>query len=127
MKRTLSVLAFLLVPLLALLLARPGHALEGLPTVDLDLGVARLGAEDVEVVHEAFAIWVAGLLQLCPAGEFSANARRCNCSKWIDHPTRQSDVRGPPAPLTGSVAGNGTRAMRAIISGVGALRHKSAV
>src|SRR5262245_20984361 len=45
----------------------------------------------------------------------------------LPHPARQSDVRGPPLPLTGSIAGNGTRAMRAIISGVGAPRHKSAL
>ena len=34
-------------------LTGPGHALESIAAVDLDLGFARLGAEDVEVVHEA--------------------------------------------------------------------------
>ena len=37
-------------------LTRLGHALEGIATVDLDLGVAWLRAEDVEVVHEALGV-----------------------------------------------------------------------
>ena len=106
------------------------HALEGIAAVELDLGVARLGAEDVEVVHEALGVgWLACCSCVLPENLVQMRARAIadrTQSSRLRYPARQSDVRGPPSPLTGSTAGNGTRAMRAIISGVGAARHKSA-
>ena len=58
----------------------------------------------------------AALARELSGGERMRSLPRVEIRRGADHPARQSDVNGPSAPRTGSVAGNGTRAMRAIIS-----------